>query len=254
MPRIQDQAVVLRDVEYSETSQIVVLLTQHHGKLRGLAKGSRRTAPSAIARFSGGLNPFNRGQVVATTKPQVELAAVTEWDLQNDRFDLRGTLVGQRAAAVAADLLDAFLPDADPQPAAFTLLEALLDAAAVRDVTAPVVAAALLRFQWGLLCELGYRPELDRDVRADAPLPPGRPVYCFDPQAGGLTAEERGGDWRVRAATAALLRRIAGGETIDPAAVDPDLVRRTNRLLCSYARVLLGRELPSMRLVLASTS
>ena len=189
---------MIRDLDFSESSQIVVLLTAAHGKLRGIAKGSRRSSPSATARFSGGLNLLNRGQVVATTRAMQELASVTEWDLQDDHFNLRRSLPAQQAAMFAADLLNALLPDADPHPVAYGLLVALIGVVTADGADEPAIAAALLDFQWGLLTDCGYRPELDRDVRSDEDLAAAR-AYSFDPQAGGLTTQERGGDWRVRA-------------------------------------------------------
>ncbi len=246
MPRLTDDAIVIRDLDYSESSQIVVLLSAEHGKLRGIAKGSRRNSPSSVARFSGGLNLLNRGQVVATTRPIQDLASITEWDLQDDHFGLRRSLAAQHAVMFAADLLNALLPDADPHPVAYGLLVALIAAVTADGADELGVAAALLDFQWGLLTDCGYRPELDRDVRGDAPLAAAR-AYSFDPQAGGLTTQERGGDWRVRVATVGLLRSLAAGKA---AAGEAQGLQRANRLLCVYVRSLLDKELPTMRLVL----
>jgi len=246
MPRITDDAIVIRELDYSESSQIVVLLTAEHGKLRGIAKGSRRMSPSSIARFSGGLNLLNRGQAVVTTRPHQELAAITEWDLQDDHFGLRRSLPALNATVFAADLLNALLPDADPHPVAYGLLVTLIAAATGQRADEQSTSAALLNFQWGLLTDCGYRPELERDVRSDAALMSAR-AYSFDPLAGGLTRQERGGDWRVRSTTVALLRSLATGELAVGA---PDALQRANSLLCVYARSLLGKELPTMRLVL----
>lgn len=246
MPRLTDDAIVIRDLDYSESSQIVVLLTAEHGKLRGIAKGSRRQSPSSIARFSGGLNLLNRGEAVVTTRPHQDLAAITEWDLQDDHFGLRRSLPAQNTVMFAADLLNALLPDADPHPAAYEMLSTLIAAVTAEGVDERAMAAALLDFQWGLLTDCGYRPELDRDVRSDEVLAKAR-AYSFDPQAGGLTTQQRGGDWRVRPATVALLRLLAQG---DPAGGEYDALQRANRLLCVYVRSLLDKELPTMRLVL----
>ncbi|MEE9405302.1 MAG: DNA repair protein RecO [Algisphaera sp.] len=252
MPKFKDNAICLRDLDYSESSQIVVLLTAEHGKLRGIAKGSRRQSPSSIQRFSGGLFLLNCGQVMATTRPHQELASITEWDLQDDCFGLRRHLGAQRAAMIAADLLNALLPDGDPHPKAFVLMTELLkqlttiifEAEAGEDTA--MVASALLVFQWGLLCECGYQPELNRDVRLNEPLDKSN-AYSFDPTAGGLTTQRRGGDWRVRSATVALLQRLAAGEEV---AAEGEGLERANRLLCVYARAILDKELPTMRLLL----
>lgn len=252
MPRFKDTAVCIRHLDFSESSQVVVLLTEQHGKVRGIAKGSRRLAPSSIQRFSGGIELLTVGQVVATTRRNTDLAGITEWNLLDDTHGLRGDLRAQRVAMYAGDVVHALLADVDPHPATYSALVTLLqelgggggntggeDADEKNE-------AALLRFQWALLVDVGYRPELDRDVRSDAAL--GRASsYTFDPHAGGFTADHGINAWRVRRATLEALRRVADGTSVE----DPETCRRANRLLCSYLRALLDRELPTMSAVLA---
>ena len=48
VPRLTDNAICIRDLDWSESSQVVVLLTEAHGKVRGLAKGSRRNSPLTL--------------------------------------------------------------------------------------------------------------------------------------------------------------------------------------------------------------
>jgi len=248
MPRLIDNAICLRESDWSESSQLVVLLTERHGKVRGLAKGSRRQSPSAIARFSGGINLLNLGQVVVTTKPAGQLAAVTEWDLRDDHYHLRTDLNAQWSAMYAADLAGAMLADEDPHPGAYRALLAFLREAK----QAGEVDRALLRFQWAMLSDAGYRPELDSDVMGGGPIGEAK-AYSFDPVLGGLTTRQGMGDerWRVRAKTIALLRAVAAGEM--DASADAESVRRANRLLCTYARALLDKELATMRYVLNQT-
>lgn len=245
MPRFTDLAFCLRDLDWSETSQVVVLLTEQHGKLRALAKGSRRQSPSSVAKFSGGINLLNLGQAIVTTKPAGQLAVVTEWDLRADFPHLRTSLAAQWSAMYAADLCGALLADEDPHPGAFAALHAFLDASAVADQ----LPGALLRFQWAMLSEAGYRPELERDVADGGALKPAS-TYSFDPRLGGLTARNGISDehWRVRRQTVELLRAASAG-ALDPAA-DAEALGRANRLLCTYARALLDKELPTMGVVL----
>jgi DNA repair protein RecO (recombination protein O) len=125
MPRLKDQAICIRLFDWSETSQIVALLTEHHGKVRGLAKGSKRTSPGAVARFSGGIEMLTQGQIVWISKPSVELATLTEWDLQNPYRHLRQDLTAQRLSLYAADLTGALLAEHDPHPNVFAALHRL---------------------------------------------------------------------------------------------------------------------------------
>ena len=241
MARSKDLAICIRDLDWSETSQIVVLLTEHHGKVRGLAKGSRRQSPSAIAKFSGGINLLNLGEVLFSLKRNAQLATVTEWDLRDDLHHLRTGLRAQRVAMYAADLCNAMLADEDPHPGTYAamleLLQTLADPAAIE--------AGLLRFQWRVLSDCGFRPELEHDVQTGEALASAR-AYTFDPKLGGLTARDGMGDehWRVREQTVGLLRAVAGGEVL--ADCRPADVARANRLLGVYAKALLDKELPTL--------
>ena len=75
MATIRDQAVCVRQWDFSETSQTVSLFCREQGMIRGLAKGSRRERSS----FSGGFDLFTRGEIVAIVKPGRDLATLTEW-------------------------------------------------------------------------------------------------------------------------------------------------------------------------------
>jgi len=245
MPRLKDQALCIRHLDWSETSQIVVLLTPRYGKLRGLAKGSKRLSPSAVARFSGGIELLTLGQVVATVRPTSELANVTEWDLQHDFLPLRQDLTRQRLALYAADLGHAMLADHDPHPETFHVTHLFLEEliGAKHHATQ---ARCLLHFQWALLQDTGFRPQLDTDVHTGNTI--GLHArYWFDPRAGGLTLQQAG-NWAVRHETVELLQDVATGQNLDQA--DTATVGRANRLLCVYARSLLDRELSTMRFVL----
>ncbi len=266
MPRYKDQAICLRLIDWSETSQIVAMLSREHGRFRGVAKGAKRLSPGAIARFSGGIELFAGGQIVANVKRSAELGQITEWDLQRPRYHLRTHLRAQRLAFYAVDVTNAMLADLDPQPRLFDCLDRTLEFLA--DPGAG--PAALLRFQWTLVVDAGYEPRLDVDVYTGETLQAAS--LWFDAMGGGLTG--RPGDsqkpvnrWRIRPATVALLRQLAEGHAdevpiaadtgeVTPAPphspaleADPETIQRANRLLCAYLRALLGRELATMQFI-----
>ncbi len=263
MPRLKDDAIVLRETDWSETSQVVTLMTASHGKVRGLAKGAKRLSPSSVSRYSGGFSPLTRGQIVGTIKPAAGLATLTEWDLQEPYAHFRSDLDAQHLGLYAVDLVNALLAEDDPHPGTFAALASLLGELARDDE--PTRAAALLRFQWRVLTDCGFGPELDKDVCSGQPLPETGQLV-FDPQAGGLSAaghasgqEDTAGPWRIRRETVTLLRALSAGKLphADAAAeaeadanVDLASLQRGNRLLCAYARSLLDRPLPTMALIL----
>ncbi len=263
MARFRDNAVCIRLIDWSETSQIVALLTEEHGQVRGVAKGSKRTSPSSVARYSGGIELLTLGEVVGIIKPTADLATLTEWDLQQPHWHLRRDLRAQEFGLYAADLAGAMLADHDAHPRAFTALVTLLREladAATRD-------AALLRFQWELLDDCGYRPELEADVRSGEPLTDDPDDHLlFDARRGGLARAgspngpgETGAiggmrnatSWPTLPGTITALRRLADPNDRSP--TDPTDTRRANRLLCTYARAILDRQLPTMQAILSTT-
>ncbi|WP_346386192.1 DNA repair protein RecO [Nocardioides sp.] len=54
MPLYRDEAVVLRTHKLGEADRIITLLTRHHGQVRAVAKGVRRTT----SKFGSRLEPF----------------------------------------------------------------------------------------------------------------------------------------------------------------------------------------------------
>src|SRR6266850_2244466 len=55
MSLVKDSCLCLRKTEYSETSQILTLLSRNHGLLRVIAKGAHRTTKAGASKFGGGL-------------------------------------------------------------------------------------------------------------------------------------------------------------------------------------------------------
>jgi len=240
MPRFKDTAICIRHVDWSETSQVVALLTREHGKVAGVAKGAKRMSPSAVARYSGGIELLTAGEIVGIIKASAELATLTEWNLLDPHPHLRRDYEAMNLALYASDLCGAMLADHDPHPAVFdamrTLLQGLADVAGRH--------ALLLRFQWTLLGEAGYAPDLDLARQRDL----DRVTLVFDCDKGKLHEDESlarddspNGPWRVRGQTVAALLAMEDGEV-----ASGEDCARGNRLLGAYVRTVLGRELPTM--------
>ncbi len=270
MPRIKDFAIVLRESDWSETSQVVTLLSLEHGKFRGLAKGSKRPSPSNVARFSGGIEPITRGQIVASLKPVTGLSTLTEWDLLDPYPHLRNHWPTLQLAWYAVDLANALLPDHEPHPQAYEALSVLLTELMNPDA----VGGRLLLYQWSMLASCGYAPRLQLELPLTSTGDPTTQGTCwFDPLEGGVMSEtsvagsraialrstqstiskdDPGvGPWRVRCETVQLLKTLAeAGALPGDMQKDQRALQRANRLLCAYARHVLDRELPTMGAIL----
>lgn len=248
VPIAQDEAICIRHWDWSETSQTVSLLTREHGMLRGLAKGAKREK----GRFCGGIELLTRGQVLFIAKPNAELATLTEWDLSELFPGLHRDLRRFYAGMYVADLLQHSIRDRDPHPGAFEATLACLRRLGAAPGADAAVAEVLTRFQWALLQEMGYRPELARDVRTGGELP-SADRYLFAPHQGGVTAAapvDGSPAWPVRAETIACLRSLE-----DPSSrPDAGTWDRGARLLAAYFREVLGQAIPSLERVFSAAS
>jgi DNA repair protein RecO (recombination protein O) len=273
MAKVRDQALCLRCTDWSETSQLVTLLTRDQGVVRGLAKGSKRLSPSSIGKFSGGFELLTGGELMASLKTGEGLATLTEWNLQQTFRHMRTDLAAQRLALYAADITQALLAEHDPHPTVFDGLVLFFnslkkpaqspDADDIPDEqTLRTRLWSLLIYQALLLHDAGYRPVLDHDAKTGHGLP-ATGALAFDPAAGGVTMgtgahETTGlspaGPWRVRRETLTLLELVfnlqpnTGTGPDSPPALDP--LTRANRLLCVYIRAILDRELATMSVIL----
>jgi DNA repair protein RecO (recombination protein O) len=238
MPAITDKAICIRRWDYSETSLTVSLFLRNHGVVRGMAKGAKRPRGG----FEGGIDLLTLGQVAAIITPARDLATVTQWRVLDTFRALREHLGANRAGIYMADLIHQMLTEHDPHPRLFDALQAALSG--LDDLRR--VEQTLLRFEWMVLLETGFRPQLDRDAETGGELPSSTETLGFSPTAGGIVADTGGPDrWRVRRETIDLLRAIAAGEPTDGA--DATGHGRAARLLAVYIRELLGAEPNSMR-------
>ncbi|MEM9166372.1 MAG: recombination protein O N-terminal domain-containing protein [Planctomycetota bacterium] len=225
MDPVVDQAICLRQWDYSETSQTAALFCRELGIVRVLGKGSKRNDP----RFSGGLEVATLGEAVVIPK-ESGLAVLAGWDLRHTYRRVRSSMASYAAAMLAVELPRMLLSEDEPHAAAFDGLVRFLER-----VGSETWSVELAVWLWRLLTESGYRPALD--------APP--PHAGFSPDLGRLVSSgERSGArliWRVHPTTVRGLVRLAAAET--PEAGD---AVRVGRLLAWYARELAGREPASM--------
>ncbi len=237
MPTISDTALCIRRWDFSETSQTVSLFLREAGIVRGLVKGAKRPGGA----FGGGIDLLSLGRVTALVKPSSELATVTEWHLLETFPALRENLEANRAGLYMADLIHHMLNEHDPHPRLFDTMLAALRALSDDEKT----QRTLLHFEWALLCETGYRPQLDHDARTGQELPESGPTLAFSAGAGGVVSDTGEPDrWRVRRETIELIRDVASGRSPE---AEPRRWRRGARLLAAYIRQVLGAEPKAMR-------
>ncbi len=222
-------ALVLRVVEFSETSSVVTLFTREFGKLRGLAKGARRLKGP----FESALDLLALCRIVFLRKSSDALELLTEAKLERRFRPAKGDLAALYAAYYIAELLDELTIDHDPHPDLFDAAERTL---AALSEPAPV-AVLVLRFELTALRLLGHLPQWNPCVECGRPVPTvGR--VAFGQLAGGvLCAQCRPSQKQVVAVSAAVVQLLA--RLSDPAA-GPSAEQPDPRAL-GEARAVLGR-------------
>lgn len=240
MALVKTDAIVLRTIDYSETSLIVWLFTREHGRLHVIAKGARR--PRSV--FEGALEPLVRGELVFYRKAKPDgLETAREFDPIDLNRGLRQDLARLHRGLYVAELLTELSEHDLPSPAAFAAASEALRALAT-DGRAHL-DRHVLRLELALLGAGGLAPVLDRCVRCGGPPFQGDEERAFfAPGAGGVLCRAHGdGDASTlevrRPVLRALLALSLGREGT------PDLAQtlELRRLLDGYLAWHIGRPL-----------
>jgi DNA repair protein RecO (recombination protein O) len=238
MPPYKEQGIVLRSTKLGEADKIVTILTQGSGKVRGVAKGIRKTT----SRFGGRLEPFThvnlmlyRGRGALDTITQVEIIAPH----RNIRDDLALFAAGET-------MLEAVDKVAEEHERNVRLALLLLAGLRALDARPADPAAVTESFMLKLLSLSGFHPALtacavcgSADVRLwSAGLGGAVCPSCADHEAAA-----------VEASTLALLAHLATADLTD-AGVRLDADERTRRrarsLLFGFAEYHLERRMKSV--------
>ena len=145
-------ALVLRTVDFSESSRIVTLYTRQFGKVEALAKGARRLKSS----FESSLDILAQNSVVFIQKRGDVLDLLTESKLLR-RFRVHSAnLAGTLGGCYVAELINSFTAPGDPMPPLYDWTVKALH----QLESGMLVMRTLTRYEGRLLQLLGHYPTL----------------------------------------------------------------------------------------------
>ena len=232
-------AIVLRAVEFSETSLVVTLFTREFGKIGALAKGGRRLKGP----FESALDVLALCRIVFLKKSSEALDLLTEAKLLR-RFRPAGRdLLSLYAGYYVAELLSELTDEDDPHPKLFDLADETLQALAAGEA----VPRRVVRFELGTLRLLGHMPSLDQCVECSAPVVAAGRVAFGQLDGGVLCNRCRGGRKQVVSVSAGGLRTMAQladphGQAWKRIEIDPRTLGELHGLLNHYLTNLLGKK------------
>lgn len=187
---VKDQAICLRAMDYSETSQIVTLLTRSHGRIRVIAKGAKR----AKSAFDGPIERFSRGDIVYLPSEGSSLFTLREF---HQRYDLV-TIMSQHldayhCALLATELLSKLIHDHDPHEVLFDVFVQTLGDLGSHigaDTAKRDRLGLLILFQLSLLREVGLSPVFSQCLNCRADAVSLRGSLFFSHKANGLVCRD----------------------------------------------------------------
>lgn len=179
MSLLTTPAIVLGSIKLGEADKLVTFFTAKKGKLKGVAKGSRRVK----SRFGASLEPFTHCNLVIFEKPGDKLARVNQSDIVHSFQKLRENWAEIHLASHMAHLVQRMTPEGEQNLLVYRLLlEGLtfLERGADPDLSTLLFVVRLVSFS-------GYQPRWDRCLKCHRPM--GERIY-FSPADGGTVCTQ----------------------------------------------------------------
>lgn len=203
MSLLRDDGVVLRTYRLGEADRIVVVLTEHHGKVRAVAKGVRRTA----SRFGARLEPLSHVALLLW-QGRGDLDTVNQAQVIDHFRHVREDLDRVQAGMAMLEAADQVSQEqhADPQ-----LYRMLVGALSTLDDPARPSALILPAFFLKVLSLDGAAPVMDRCASCGAG-PAEMELVAFDLGEGGALCRRCRRGRPISPQALAVMRQILGGE------------------------------------------
>ena len=236
----QTEAIILKKIKLGEADRILTLYTPDLGKIRAVARGTRRPR----SKLAGHLELLIHSQVSLARGRNLD--TVTGSQTINSFLPLKADLQLTSYALYAAELVDQFAADHVADKPLFHLL---LDT--MKRLCQPGDMELVLRyFEIRLLQEAGYRPQLQQCVSCKQPLQPVINSFC--PGSGGMLcpncqhSQPLARPISVNALKVARFLQSGDYETVSKLRMNTELSREMEGIMRSHINYLLEREVKSV--------
>lgn len=237
MPLYRDEAIVLRTHKLGEADRIITLLTRHHGRVRAVAKGVRRTT----SKFGSRLEPFTHVDLQLAegrnldiiTQAETKSAFSAGLGADYERYTA-GTAMLETAERLVSE-------EKQPSIQQFLLLVGGLRAMAAGERNpGQVLDSYLLRS----LSVAGYAPSFDACAHCGIE----GPHRWFNPSMGGMlcTTCRLPGSASPSPQVIAVLGALLAGDWPVVEAADPRQLREASGLVTAFLQWHLERGLRSL--------
>jgi len=199
MSLYRDHAVVLRTWKLGEADRIVSMLTRDHGKVRGVAKGVRRTR----SKFGARLEPTSH-VAIQLYEGKSDLHTITQVETINRFVGLRTDPERFARAESMLEAAEQIAQDHDPVPELHTMLWRALATLDTDDSPLVVSAAFFLK----LLAHDGVQPQIDECISCGV----AEDLVAIDVVGSGVLCHACRRDRPISEGALRLMRRVYEGD------------------------------------------
>jgi DNA repair protein RecO (recombination protein O) len=236
----------LKSLSYGESDLIVTFYSREYGKLKGIAKGAKRSKK----RFANVFEPFSLTSIIFSRKNRDMLAFIESCDIVDHYASIRQDLEKTLTACYFMDLIDHFSPEGKASEELFALLTDYLSM-----LTRDNISDAMIRFfEMRLLKISGFEPSLSACIRCKTPVTNGS-YYYFYPQEGGIACASCARPQRYdQPVSAGTLRTLLLGREMDidkmkRVCLPEPLAVESRNILCGFISQILGKEVKSLKVM-----
>ena len=176
---ITTEGIVLKTIDYRETSCISRFFTRDHGKIAGILKGIRKDRK----KFGSTVDRFSVNDIVYYEYRHSDLHLISQCDLKEYFFPVRQDYQKSVAANYALELVDLVMPGEEKN---LKVYELMLDFLASLGAAADIDKLVHI-FQIKILQLSGFSPHLDACVRCGKLI---KGKSRFSMTAGGLVCAD----------------------------------------------------------------
>lgn len=239
-PRVyQTEAIIIKRTKLGEADRILTLYTPDLGKLKAVAKGTRR--PNS--KLGGHVELLTHSLLMLARGRNLDI--ITQAQTISNFLPLKDNLDRISCGLYVSELVDSFTAEHIENRRLFDLLLSTLHQLSRADNGAPV----LRYFELHLLDYLGYRPQLHHCAGCGSPLQPA--TNCFSSSQGGALCHDCGYHEPVsRSLSLNALKVLRLWQNSDYATasrvrISPELSSEMEQVMREYIKYLLERQLKS---------
>ncbi|MDD5722197.1 MAG: DNA repair protein RecO [Syntrophales bacterium] len=245
-PSHKTPAFVLHFLNYGESDRIVTFFTREFGKLKGIAKGARRSRK----RFCNAIEPFSHSTVLFSRRDENSLAIIEGCDVINHYPQIRADLGRTMTASYLIELADRFTAEGKRSSATFHLLDnflGLLERGNGLEETTRFFELRLLKLS-------GYDPVLERCILCNTPFDK-IDTALFDAARGGIRCSQCDmGNQNGIPISAGTIKTLLMGKNIEtdrmPRLILSDnALRESRQIFRHFIHYILGKEPKSLRVL-----